>query len=84
MSFVVYETSSTRIVTTSDTERGAKISKAAQEKKLGVPLSIATLEDYQDIEMMVEKTNLMSGDKFETSVNTPLSCDPSSETYWSM
>lgn len=28
--------------------------------------------------------NLMSGKEVEININTPLSCDPSSETYWSM
>ena len=29
-------------------------------------------------------TNLMSGKEIQIPVNTPLACDPSSETYWSM
>lgn len=29
-------------------------------------------------------TNLMSGRLCRIPVNTPLCCDPSSETYWSM
>ena len=29
-------------------------------------------------------TSLMSGKDVEISVDTPLCCDPSSETYWSM
>lgn len=28
--------------------------------------------------------NLMTGLPVEIDINTPLSCDPSSETYWSM
>jgi hypothetical protein len=28
--------------------------------------------------------NLMTGEQMEISINTPASCDPSSETYWSM
>lgn len=28
--------------------------------------------------------NLMSGEEVEIPINTPLSSDPSSETYWSM
>lgn len=30
------------------------------------------------------KTNLMSGLEFVQAVDTPLCCDASSETYWSM
>ena len=33
---------------------------------------------------MVERTNIMSGQKFQEDVNTPYFCSPSSETYWSM
>jgi hypothetical protein len=32
----------------------------------------------------VTKVNMMSGKEFEQPINTPLCCDPSSETYWSM
>ncbi len=36
------------------------------------------------IEKRVTKRNLMTGQEFTQSVNTPRSCDPSSELYWSM
>jgi hypothetical protein len=36
------------------------------------------------IEQRVTKRNLMTGKEFTQSVNTPRSCDPSSELYWSM
>jgi hypothetical protein len=29
-------------------------------------------------------TNLMSGKKIQIATDTPICCDPSSETYWSM
>ena len=29
-------------------------------------------------------TNLMTGEEMEIPVGTPRSCDPSTETYWSM
>ncbi len=32
----------------------------------------------------VERTNLMTGEKFKEAVDTPYYCSPSSETYWSM
>ena len=38
----------------------------------------ANIEKYENV------TNLMSGKQVRQSVNTPLSCDVSSETYWSM
>jgi hypothetical protein len=33
---------------------------------------------------MVEKTNMMGGAKFMERYDTPYSCSPSSESYWSM
>ena len=36
------------------------------------------------IEQRVTRRNLMTGEEFTQSVNTPRSCDPSSELYWSM
>jgi len=33
---------------------------------------------------MVEKTNLMTGKVYLEDPNTPLSCSPASETFWSM
>ena len=33
---------------------------------------------------MKSVTSLMSGKEIQIPVNTPLACDPSSETYWSM
>ena len=38
----------------------------------------------QQIEKTEKRVNLMSGKEFEQPINTPLCCDPSSETYWSM
>lgn len=33
---------------------------------------------------MVERTNIMTGEKFEEDVNTPRFCSPSSESFWSI
>lgn len=47
--------------------------------------AISEVERYRElIERTVVVKNLMSGKDVEQSVNTPLCCDPSSETYWSM
>jgi hypothetical protein len=35
------------------------------------------------IEQHVTKRNLITGTEFTQSVNTPLCCDPNSETHWS-
>lgn len=45
-------------------------------------LDIVDVKSYQP--RMVERTNLMTGKKFQEDVNTPYYCSPSSETYWSM
>lgn len=39
---------------------------------------------YANIERTVTRKNMMSGVEYTESVNTPLCCSPSSETYWSM
>ena len=38
---------------------------------------------YKNIEQTVVRKNLMTGQEYRESVNTPLSCSPASETYWS-
>ena len=39
---------------------------------------------HQKIEKSVKKKNLMNGDIFHETVNTPSFMSPSSESYWSM
>ena len=39
---------------------------------------------FENIEKKVRKTNLMTGEEYVESVNTPIYMSPSSETYWSM
>ena len=47
--------------------------------------AVAEIGDFRaNIEKYENVTNLMSGKQVRQSVNTPLSCDVSSETYWSM
>ena len=47
--------------------------------------SVAEIGNFRtNIEKYETVTNLMSGKPVRQSVNTPLSCDVSSETYWSM
>ncbi len=52
------------------------------------PLFMWAYADAQYYHLMIEqrvtKRNLMTGQEFTQSVNTPRSCDPSSELYWSM
>lgn len=47
--------------------------------------AIAEFAHYvENIERQVERVNLMTGEKYLESINTPNYCSPSSETYWSM
>ena len=39
---------------------------------------------HETIEKKVVRKNLMTGKEYTESANTPLSCSPASETYWSM
>ena len=39
---------------------------------------------YKHIEKTVTRKNMMTGKEYTESINTPLSCSPASETYWSM
>ena len=41
-------------------------------------------EFHTNIEKTVTRRNIMNGKEFQESVNTPNSCSPASETYWSM
>ena len=47
---------------------------------------VASAEDYRVVfpVKMVEKVNLMSGKTYMEADNTPSSCSPASELYWSM
>ena len=47
--------------------------------------AIAETEYFHNkIEKKVKKKNMMNGEEFFETVNTPYYCSPSSETYWSM
>lgn len=94
MAYVVYRISDTRIVTekrwgkdTYATEAAAKAAMTRMIKKNthpGEELRVQDLQAYRMfIEQKVKRINLMSGEEFWESVNTPYYCSPSSETYWS-
>ena len=46
--------------------------------------SILPYSEFQKLEKTVTVKNLMTGADVVQSVNTPRSCDPSSELYWCM
>lgn len=95
MSYIVYHLPTTRIVTEKRygkevfaTEGHAKAARTRMIKKgkyTEDELRVSDLQAYRMfIEEKVERTNLLTGEKFMESVNTPHYCSPSSETYWSM
>ena len=45
-------------------------------------LSIVEARTYRP--RMVERVNLMTGEKYQEDVNTPNFCSPASESFWSM
>lgn len=94
MAYVIYNTATTRTVRAKaygkefyDTEAAAKagLTRLAKAGKIvKEDHAVAELMFFRDnIEKYETVTNLMSGKPVRQSVNTPLCCDPSSETYWS-
>jgi len=65
--------------------KGSATKGAAQlEKATGDKWRVASNGDdrWQAVRMKTVR-NLMSGEPVEIPADTPLACDPSSETYWS-
>jgi hypothetical protein len=91
MSYVIYNKETTRKLDSKyyATEAAAKAALTRAAKKdntlIKADYTIAETNNFYDnIELMVERTNLLSGKKYMERANTPLCCSPSSETYWSM
>lgn len=70
-----------------ETERGAKIvcSKLNKEEAKDKYI-VVDVEVYRELYpvKMVERVNLMTGQKYMEAEDTPNCCSPASETYWSM
>jgi hypothetical protein len=94
MSYVVYNKESTRILKKRNggywyADAGAAQAGLTRAVNAGrvkrEDYAIAEVNEFHSrIEKQETKRNLMSGKEFTQPVNTPISCDPSSETYWSM
>jgi len=95
MAYVVYNVGTTQTVNekrfgreTYKTEAAAKAARTRMIKRIKFDpnqLAIAEVAFYtQNIAATVTRTNLMTGKTYQESVNTPMCCSPSSETYWSM
>lgn len=69
----------------SEVRNGLRYEEYRLDKDPQFIYGIAESEHYaENIERKVERVNLMTGEKYLESINTPNHCSPSSETYWSM
>lgn len=94
MAYVVYRTSDSKICNEKAygkevwaTEAAAKAAMTRilrKERYPGAELRVQELQAYRMlIEETVERVNMMTGQTYRESVNTPSYCSPSSEAYWS-
>ena len=93
MSYIIYNKATTRIQGKAyKTHAAAKAALTRMGKGLiedenhpKFIYGIAERSYFEDhIEKQVERTNLMTGQKYMESVNRPSYMSPASETYWSM
>lgn len=97
MSYIAYHKETTRYLrnhpkvktdkTHFATEAAAKAAITREAKRGRIKaedFATASADDFAKLEKTETKTNLLSGKEFQQSVNTPLCCDPSSETYHCM
>ena len=96
MSYVVFETATTRyagkkakyndpIFPTMSAAKSHMTRLIKSGKYTAEQIAVADRSYFHDeIEAIVERTNLMSGKPFFERINVPYYCSPSSETYWSM
>lgn len=97
MSYVIFETESTRFFrvwrrgywqnATYADEGSAKAAMTRLTKAGKIDPSkhsIMEMSEFKKIEKTETVISLMSGTPVVQSVNTPRSCDPSTELYWSM
>jgi len=90
--YVVYDVETTRLVKNKNRSEYCKSKGAATRLKNEAELknpdrayAVAEVGDFhENIELMVERVNLMSGKTYMERVNTSNACSPASETYWSM
>jgi hypothetical protein len=90
--FVVYNKETTEIVGSQMhrtwKSQGAARAHLSRMGKMGYSVDQYDVAEYayfsKNIEKTVTRRNIMTGQTFQESVNTPYFCSPSSETYWSM
>ena len=68
------------------TEAAAKagVTRLKKACKFDENMVIDTVENFGKVEKTRVVKNLMTGEDITIPVNTPRSCDPSTELYWSM
>ena len=67
-----------------ETERGAKTACTKMNKVTPGEWKVMSSEELNAIPVkMVERVNLMSGQKYMEAEDTPNFCSPASESYWS-
>jgi hypothetical protein len=97
MNYVVYHKDTTRYLcnhpkvrTTHTSFPVMKTAKAALTREVNrgavkrEDFLIADVTSFASIEKTETVNSLMTGSPIKQSVNTPMCCDPSTETYWSM
>jgi len=85
--YVVYDVETTLLYKKYIKSKGAatRALNEAMKKNPDRAYAVAEAGDfYENIELMVERVNLMSGKKYMERVNTSNACSPASETYWCM
>lgn len=86
MSFVIYHKQTTQMLKMFNKESAAKRSTTCMNRNAG-KVAYAYADDQEYYKNIVGKRtvkNLMTGSDIVIDSNTPMCCDPSSETYWSM
>ena len=93
--FIIFNKNTTRILSCRGVNLDRYSSKAVAQSVLAKAIKngyvknpgqydILSSEEFHKIEKTETVYSLMTGQPVIQSVNTPLCCDPSSETYWSM
>lgn len=97
MRYIVYHKDTTRFLslhprvrtneTSFATEAAAKAARTREHNSGAINREDFLITDgenfFANVQKTVTKKNLMTGKEFEQPVNTPMICDPSTETYWS-
>lgn len=96
MAYLIYDKISTKIVRIMrngywqearyETEAAAKagVTRLKKAGKYLPDMVIDTVENFNKVEKYEVVISLMNGKPVRQRVNTPRSCDPSTELYWSM